>query len=213
MLLGGPTKHAMSVLLVYLALVLLGCSQEKQPDKYDEPTKYDLYVAAQRLKRGGPSARADSARAAESPAATQPTGNADHDFLRAMSGHHKNVIILADAALDSNRRPEMANVIRKVEERHGHELDEISALLRTEFNDGSIPEASAEARSNADLIRRSGDNRTLFLNAVTKAENEALAIDGLHSSKGNRANVRRLAARIRAGEIGLISDLRRATAN
>jgi uncharacterized protein (DUF305 family) len=47
-----------------------------------------------------------------------------------MSNHHKNVIVLADAALEANNRPEMEDVIRQLEERHGHELDAMTSILR-----------------------------------------------------------------------------------
>lgn len=189
--------------------VLLACSQDKKQDNYGEPTPFDQYMARERLKRGNRQIGVDSARKAETAAAMRLTGNHDHDFLRAMSRHHKDVIVLADAALESNRRPEMVHLIRSIEERHAHELDDISAILRDAFKDTAIPEPSDETRANADAIRRSADNRRVFLAAVAKAESEALAVETSFLSKRARPDVKRLAARIKAGETSTISDLRK----
>lgn len=191
------------------AVVLLACSQEKKSDNPGEPTPFDMYVARERLKHGNRQSGVDSSRKAETAAAMRLTGDPDHDFLRAMSNHHKHVIVLADAALESNRRPEMVNVIRKVEERHGHELDDIAAILRKAFKDTLIPEPNDETRANADAIRRSADNRSVFLASVAKAESEALVVEKSFLSKGSRPDVKRLAARIKAGETSTISDLRK----
>ncbi len=98
---------------------------------------------------------------------------------------------------------------QEVEERRGHELDDIAAILRTAFKDTVVSEPSDETRSNADLIRRSVYNRTVFLTAVTKAESEALAVEKTYFSRRARPDVKRLAARIKAGETSTFSDLRK----
>ncbi len=55
-----------------------------------------------------------------------------------MSNHHKSVIVLADAALEANNRSEMEDVIRHLEERHGHELDAMTSILRKTYRDHFI---------------------------------------------------------------------------
>src|SRR5689334_7829748 len=121
--------RVVSLTLLGLLPVYLGCSK-KEKGNYDEPTPYELYQAKQRMEtRGGHPAEAiqESQRVS--------TGNPDRDFLRAISDHDKNVVVLSDAVLESNTRPEMEDLIRQIEERHGHNLDAVTAVLRRSFSD------------------------------------------------------------------------------
>jgi uncharacterized protein (DUF305 family) len=185
--------------------MLMACSQEKKRDP-GEPTPFDLYVASERLK-GGFRTPADTSR---STPVNSTTGDADHDFLREMSNHHKNVIVLADAALEANKSPDMESIIGQLEERHGHELDALTAILRNAYKDRFISSPTDETRRTAELLRQSGSRyKQLFLNATIKAEQDALRIAKAYLPKGKRADVERLAAKIEGNESEEIVAMRK----
>lgn len=184
-------------LFILCALLLIGaCSQEKKREP-GEPTPFDLYVANQRLQGHLPAA-IDTSR--PSPTLTS-TGDADHDFLRAMSNHHKSVIVLADAALEANTRPDMEGVIRQLEERHGHELEAMTNVLRRTFKDGFISSPSAQTKMTASELRRSGsDYRRIFLDAAIKAEEDGTRIANFYLLRTKRTDVDGLAEKIKTSE-------------
>ena len=178
-----------------LALAL-ACSQEKKRDP-GEPTPFELYVASERLK-GGFRTPADTSR---STPVNTTTGDIDHDFLRAMSNHHKDVIVLADAALEANTRPDMESVIRRLEERHAHELDAMTSILRKTYKDAFISSPSAQTKATAGTLRQPGsDYRRLFLDAAVKAEDEGSRLAGLYLLRTKRTDVDQLADEIKTNE-------------
>ena len=181
--------------LCALSLVL-ACSQEKQKD-VGEPTPFDLYVANQRLQGHLPAAP-DTSRSIPTPTST---GDSDHDFLRAMSNHHKNVIVLADAALEANTRPDMESVIRQLEERHAHELDAMTRILRKTYKDAFISSPSAQTKAMAASLRQPGSNyRWLFLDAAVKAEDEGSRLAVFYLLRTKRMDVDQLADEIKTKE-------------
>ena len=186
-------------------VMVLACSQEKKRDP-GEPTPFDLYVSSERLK-GGFRTPADASR---STPVNTTTGDADHDFLRDMSNHHKNVIVLADAALEANKSPDMESIIGQLEQRHGHELDALTVILRNAYKDRLISSPTDETRRTAELLRQSGSGyKQIFLNAAIKAERNALGITKAYLPKGKRGDVKRLAARIEGNETEEIVAMRK----
>ena len=190
------TRHLARSAFNLCALGLVwACSQEKKRD-VGEPTPFDLYVANQRLQGHLPAA--DTSRSISTPPST---GDSDHDFLRAMSNHHKNVIVLADAALEANTRPDMESVIRQLEERHAHELDAMTRILRKTYKDAFISSPSAQTKAMAASLRQPGsDYRRLFLDAAVKAEDEGSRLAVFYLLRTKRMDVDQLADEINTKE-------------
>lgn len=191
------TGHIAQTTFMLCTLPLVfACSQEKKREA-GEPTPFDLYVANQRLQGRLPAA-IDTSRSTSVPVST---GDPDHDFLRVMSNHHKSVIVLADAALEANTRADMEAVIRQLEERHGHELEAMTTVLRKTFKDGFISSPSAEIRLTAGELRRSrSDYRRIFLNGAIKAEEDGARIADFYLLRTKRTEVDRLADKIKTSE-------------
>jgi uncharacterized protein (DUF305 family) len=186
--------------------MFVACSQERQSDA-DKLTPWDSLVAANRSRQGVTQRNVDTVRPDAVPI---KTGNADHDFLRAMSNHHKSVIVLADAALEVNNRPEMEDVIRQVEERHGHELDAMTGILRKTYNDRFISSPSVETKLTADVLRRSVSGyRRIFLDAAIKAEGEAVRTIDFYLPRAERMDTERLAKKMKSEESQDILVLRK----
>jgi uncharacterized protein (DUF305 family) len=202
---GGARHLAQAAFGLCVCLLISACSRDKKTAP-GEPTPFDLYVANQRMQGRLP-ATVDTSRSNSTPLST---GDPDHDFLRAMSNHHKNVIVLADAALEANSRPDMEGVIRQLEERHGHELDAMTSVLRKTFKDAFISSPSAQTKRTADELRRSGsDYRRLFLDAAMKAEEDGTRIADFYLLRTKRTEVDRLANNIKTNETHDLAAIRK----
>ena len=183
--------RAVSLMGLVVFLVLIGCSK-KEKENYDEPTAFDLYQAQQRMQRG--SARpADTSHQIRS----SSTGNPDHDFLRAVSDHDKNLIVLSDAALESSTSSEMGDVIRRIEDQHSHELHAVTAFLRAAYSDRYVSLPTNETRSTADALRRPATDRRVFLDAALASELQASRMIDSVLPTIKREDVRSLARRLK----------------
>ena len=172
----------------------LACSSEDKSYS-GEPTPYERSVAEQRLRGDLP----DKPGSSSKPLIL--TGDADHDFLVTMSRHAKNVIVISNAALESNTYPDLQSVIREVAERHGHELDALTTVLRRVYNDHSLATASAHAIAEAEHFRHSGiGSRVTFLNSIVGQDTGGRSLADSYLPKLRRAEVERLAYRLRDGE-------------
>ena len=197
-------RSDVSLALLALLPVLLGCSTEKAKENYDEPTPFELYQAKQRLQTRSRQA-VDTIQDPTRPT----TGDADRDFLRAISDHDKNVVVLSDAALESNTRPEMEDLIRLIEERHGHNLDAVTAVLRRSFNDRYVSQATNHTRTTAEVLRRPGaDHRRVFLSATLAAEENASRFIDSVLPKIKRADVRTIARNLKSAKTAEIGAIR-----
>lgn len=183
--------RAVSLLGLVVLLTNTGCSK-KEKENYDEPTPFDLYQAQQRVQRG-------SARPVDTShrIRTSSTGNPDHDFLRAVSDHDKNLIVLADAALESNTSSEMDDVIRRIEDQHSHDLHAVTAFLRAAYSDRYVSLPTNETRSTADALRGPAADRRVFLGAALAAELQASRMIDSVLPTIKREDVRSLARRLK----------------
>lgn len=184
-----PMMRAVNVLGLIILLTGTGCSK-KEKDNYDEPTAFDLYQAQQRMQRG--SARpVDTSHQIHS----SSTGNPDHDFLRAVSDHDKNLIVLSDAALESNTSSEMDDVIRRIEDQHSHDLDAVRVLLRVAYADHYVSLPTNETKSRADAPR--GAEPRIFLDAALASELQASRMIDSILPTIKREDVRSVARRLK----------------
>lgn len=187
-----------------IAVTGLACSREKEPDP-GEPTPLERYNAEQRI-RGNAPVKFDTA----SPVIRALTGDPDHDFLRAMSGHQKNVIVLADAALESNTSSDFEQVIRQIEDRHTHDLDSLTRISQSVFKDSFISPPSAEVRTAAAQLRNAGvDHHRIFLTQVARQESDARRIADSYIPRLRRSQIERLADRIKRDETAALAEVNR----
>ena len=88
-----------------------------------------------------------------------------------MSDHHKDLIRITHAVLESNSDASMEPAIRKFEEDHDHELDAMLALLRSVYSDTYVPQTNPENDFTTEILRKPGtDYAGVFLAAALKSE-------------------------------------------
>jgi uncharacterized protein (DUF305 family) len=128
-----------------------------------------------------------------------------------MSDHHKDLIRITHAAIESNKDPSLHAAIRKVEEEHDHTLDSMLALLRSVYADEYVPQTNPENDLTADRLRRSSsDYISIFLAAAESSEEEALRILNEYLPKAKKQRVRNFAQNLRKDESAGIVALREA---
>lgn len=182
--------------------IVSGCS-EKPQRREGEPTQADRERFSSRYN---PAPRLPAAVAVR-----PPTGDSDHDFLRRMSDHHKDLIRITHAVLESNSAASLEPAIRKFEDDHDHELDAMLMLLRTVYKDPYVPQTNPENDFVVEMLRKPGsDYSGIFLAAALKSEQNAVRIVKEYLPTAKNRNVRSFAQKLSTEEGGEMAALRRA---
>lgn len=193
------------ILCVLTATLFCGCS-EKPQTREGEPTQAERERFSGRYIPPPPPPAF--------PAVTPSTGDVDHDFLRRMSDHHKDLIRITHAVLESNSGASLEPAIRKFEDDHDHELDAMLALLRTVYSDTYVPQANPENDFTTEILRKPGtDYAGVFLAAALKSEQAAVRILDDYLPNAKKSQVRNFAQKLRSEEAGEMAALRRALGN
>ena len=195
-------RHWFFIWVVATPTMLSGCSEKPQA-RESEPTQAD------RDRFSGRYSRPPTPPAVV--AVTPPTGDVDHDFLRRMSNHHKDLIRITHAVIESNSAASLEPAIRKFEDDHDHELDAMLALLRRVYKDPYVPQTIPENDFVVEMLRKPGtDYAGIFLAAALKSEQNAVRIVKDYLPNAKNREVRIFAQRLSTEEGGEMAALRRA---
>lgn len=202
---GRRVLYAVFVTSISLGLSL-GCEKE-QPLPPGEPTAQDRAFGSG-ARHSLPAQEDTGGRADSTP--HKSTGNPDRDFLRAMSDHHRNLILITHAAIESNNDPAIEADIRRIEEEHDHELDSLLSLLRRMFSDSYNPQTAPELQFTAEMLRKPGENyRFLFFQAAVKNEEQAIRILDAYLPRAKNPEIKAFAERMRHSEPQELAALKR----
>jgi uncharacterized protein (DUF305 family) len=131
------------------------------------------------------------------------TGNADQDFLRMMSDHHKGLVSIAQAAKDNATAAEGVRAdARRLDAAQTAQISAMVTMLDTAFKDTYQPTVSPDNKAMADaLAAQSGEayNR-LFYETMVKHHQQAIAMVDDHLSKLARPTVQAMAAQMKADQ-------------
>jgi uncharacterized protein (DUF305 family) len=128
-----------------------------------------------------------------------------------MSDHHKDLIRITHAVIESNSSASLEPAIRKFEDDHDHELDAILGLLRRVYHDTYVPQTNPENDFIAEMLRKPGtDYAGIFLAAALKSEQNAVRILKDYLPEAKNREVLSLAQKMSSKEQGEMAALRRA---
>ena len=144
----GSVRYRRPAVLFAMALLLTACG-----DKTPEDTASDS--TAMRSNASG--SMNDTAMAGMSgmdhTSMGAMTGNADQDFLRLMSDHHKGLIAIARAAKDSKVATEGVRAdARNLDAAQAAEIDTMVTMLETTFKDPYQPKVTPDNKTMADAL-------------------------------------------------------------
>lgn len=149
-------------------------------------------------------ARTDSAAVATamtpSPAMANMTGDADHDFLRMMSDHHKGLVEMAHPAKEQKDAGTVPQDAARLDTKQDAELDRMMTMLEKEYSDPYSPTVRPDNQQMADSLRgKTGKEyaRAFYRNVIQHHEQGIRMIDE-YLPKAKNATLKQMAEKMKA---------------
>ena len=137
------------------------------------------------------------------------TGNADQDFLRMMSDHHKGMIAMAHPTMDGKGSTATVRAdARKIDAAQDAEIDQMVTMLEKDFKDPYQPKFTPGNQAMIDLLAKqtgTAYDRTFYMNVV-KHHREALAMIDEYMPKLTRADLKAMAQKMKADQTREIAE-------
>lgn len=142
------------------------------------------------------------------------TGNADHDFLRMMSDHHKGLIVLAHMTKDRKQGGTAVTDASKLDAAQDKELDHMVTMLEKDFKDPYAPQVMPQHQALADALKgKSGkDYDRAFYQSVIQHHQEALTMIDEYLPRSKNALLKQMAEQMKADQSKEIADFQRKVA-
>lgn len=142
------------------------------------------------------------------------TGDADHDFLRMMSDHHKGLIRMAHMTKDRKEGGAAVADAKKLDAAQDKELDHMVTMLEKDFKDPYAPKVMPAHQSMADELKaKSGKeyDRTFYRNVIAH-HGEAIKMIDEYLPKAKNAMLKQMAEQMKADQSKEIADFQRQVA-
>lgn len=197
------TSHIRRSLIVLpFAVFSAACSSKtKMPDD-NHPVSTDTLVSA-------PGAAATAMP--QDTGMSAMTGDADHDFLRMMSDHHKGMIAMAHPTIDSKENLSVKDEARRLDKAQDGELDTMAAMLKTRFNDAYSPKVSAENQRMVDALagKTGADYSKTFLQNTISHHQAAISMIDAYLPKAKDAGLKKMAMKMKSDQTKEISEFKK----
>jgi uncharacterized protein (DUF305 family) len=155
-------------------------------------------------------AKPDSGAAmAATPAAT---GDPDHDFLRAMTDHHKGLITMAHETIESTDPTLTVKALAKrLDSEQDAEMDKMSTMLEQTFKDPYAPKITAANQTLVDALKgkTGADYDHVFLTNVIAHHQESVAMIDAYLATAKDSTVKAMAETMKATKTKEIAELQK----
>ena len=130
------------------------------------------------------------------------TGDADHDFLRMMSDHHKGLIVMAHMTKDRKGGGSAAADARKLDAAQDKELEHMVTMLEKDFKDPYAPKVMPAHQAMADELKaKTGkDYDRTFYNDVIAHHREAITMVDDYLPKAKNAMLKQMAEKMKTDQ-------------
>lgn len=196
------SKSAQWAVALLATTSLAACStKEKAPD-----TTASAPVSATSTMK--PDSMAAMGGAGAMPGMAGQTGDADPDFLRMMSDHHKGLIALVHMTQDRSGVGTAKADARKMDKAQDAELDKMMTMLEKTYKDPYAPKVMPEHKAMADALKpMSGTayERTFYTDIIAHHKEALAMIDG-YLPKAKSADVKVMAQKMKADQSREITD-------
>lgn len=138
------------------------------------------------------------------------TGDADHDFLRMMSDHHKGMILMAHETIESQEKFSVKPIATRIDNAQDAELDKMSTMLEKDFKDPYEPKVTSSNQMMADELKgKTGAvyDQTFLKNVIAHHEEAIKMIDD-YLPKSKNATVKSMAETMKAMQSKEIVEFR-----
>ena len=189
------------------AAMLAACS-----NRADESSSKTTDTAAAAVSPAADTARARTdSSGTSSMAGMAMTGNADQDFLRMMSDHHKGLVLMSHETLERKESPGVKEDARKLDREQDEELDRMGAMLKNFFNDSYEPKASAESKAMVDAMQplKGAAFDSTFRENVIKHHRQGIQMMDEFYPKLTRAEIKSIVDTMKAAQQKEIDEMQR----
>ena len=142
---------------------------------------------------------------------TAQSGDADREFLRMMSDHHKGLIALVHMTQDRSGVGTAKADATTMDKAQDAELDAMMTMLEKTYKDAYAPKVMPEHEAMAASLKPmsgKGYERT-FYQDIVKHHTEAIAMIDGYLPKAKSADVKAMAARMKADQSREITDFQK----
>lgn len=136
------------------------------------------------------------------------TGDADHDFLRMMSDHHRGLTELAHMTKERSDIGTAKADATKMDAAQDKELDHMVTMLEKDFKDPYAPKVMPEHQAMADELKpKTGkDYERTFYQDVIKHHQEAVKMIDDYLPKAKNAMLKQMAEEMKAAQTKEIGE-------
>ena len=213
------TTHLRNMVLVSAVVATSACSSaDKTPDS---AATDNSAIPAATPTQGQPMNPSDSMAGMQGGKSMQGmpgmamTGDADRDFLRMMSDHHKGMILMAH--MTTERKPGGAAVgdAKKMDAAQDAELDKMVTMLEKTYKDAYAPRVMPDNQAMADELKgkSGGDYDRSFYQNVIKHHGEAIKMVDEYLPKSKSPAVRQMAEKMKADQTKEIAEFQKKLAS
>ena len=129
------------------------------------------------------------------------TGNADHDFLRMMTDHHKGMVTMAHGAKE-RQGSSIREIATRLDTEQDKELDQMTTMLERDFKDPYAPKVTPDNQKMIDALKtKTGAefDRTFLENTIIHHQEAIKMVDG-YLPKSANAKLKTMAAKMKADQ-------------
>lgn len=130
------------------------------------------------------------------------TGNADHDFLRMMSDHHKGLIAMAHETIESKDKLGVKPIAKRLDAEQDKEIDRMATLLDSAFKDSYTPMIMPDNQALLDALKgkTGADYDRTFLESVIKHHQQAIQMIDAYLPKAGMPQLKAMAEQMKAAQ-------------
>ena len=196
-------------LLAILALSVAACSTSEKAA--DTTASAPMAAAPADSTAGAP---AGGSMAGMDHGSMAMTGDADHDFLRMMSDHHKGLIRMAHMTKDRKDVGSAAADATKLDAAQDKELEHMTTMLEKDFKDPYAPKVMPAHQAMADELKaKTGKeyDRTFYENVI-KHHQEAIKMVDEYVPKAKNAMLKQMAEKMKTDQAREIAEFEKKVA-
>lgn len=136
------------------------------------------------------------------------TGDADHDFLRMMTDHHKGLILMAHETIESPVKLGVKPIASKLDTEQDAEMDAMTTMLEKTFKDPYAPKVTPDNQAMADALKgKTGtDYDHTFLQNVIMHHEQALKMIDAYLPNAKMPELKAMAEKMKAVQTKEIAE-------
>lgn len=204
----GPTGRARRPVPAALFLVLLAAACGPKAEQAQRPAPDTTTVAA--VPDPTPAA------AGHDMAGMSMTGDADRDFLRMMTDHHKGLIAMAHESMEKGRGTTQSRAdAGRLDAKQDREIEQMVKILDANYHDPYEPKVRAVDQAAVDSLQmHSGPAYAAeFYRRVVAHHRRAIAMVDEYLPRAVRADVKAMADKMKKDQMAEVQEFERKAAS